>query len=164
MRICECGCKGTTQGGNFLPGHDQRLRTSLEDQVGGVLGMRDLVEAVQRYQVGEISEMELGRIIRTQFAGKLSAIVKTSLKASCRDEILEAAQSVMAISGLNHFTIVEIVEFMKSRNTRFAESTIRTHVVSRMCANAPVNHAVTYRDLLRTDRGEYQLLNKTATQ
>ena len=158
MPFCECGCEGSTQGGSFLPGHDQRLRSSLEERVGGLLGLRTLIEGAQRYQQGEITEQELGRIVRTQFAAAASAPGKNSAKRSCREEVLEAAAAVMAKSGLDHFSIPEIISHLGAQNTRFAESTIRTHVVSRMCANAPENHAVTYRDLLRTDRGEYQLL------
>jgi hypothetical protein len=42
--------------------------------------------------------------------------------------------------------------------SEFKESTIRTHVVSRMCANAPENHAVVYADLERVRPGYYRLL------
>lgn len=76
---------------------------------------------------------------------------------TCRDEILQCAKEVMQRSGLDYFTIPEIIKCMESRGSGFAESTIRTHIVSRMCANAPENHAVTYNDLERTDRGEYRL-------
>ena len=74
------------------------------------------------------------------------------------DEILECARAVMKQSGLDHFTISEIIECMAKRGSAYAESTIRTHITSRMCANAPDHHAVTYRDLERTDRGTYRLL------
>ena len=158
MPLCECGCEGSTQGGSFLPGHDQRLRSTLEERLGGLLGLRTLVMGAQRYQQGDITEQELGRIVRAQFAAGLNATGKSVTKNSCRAQILEAAGVVMAKSGLDHFSIPEIISYMASQNTRFAESTIRTHIVSRMCANAPENHAVTYRDLLRTDRGVYQLL------
>ena len=164
MPICECGCEGSTQGGNFLPGHDQRLRSSLEERVGGLLGLRTLINGAQRYQQGAITELELGQIVRAQFATSATSTIKSTTKHSCRDQILEAAVAVTARSGLDHFSIPEIISYMTSQNTRFAESTIRTHIVSRMCANAPENHAVTYRDLLRTDRGEYQLLPSSGTK
>lgn len=46
-RPCACGCNETTKGsGDFLPGHDQRLRTAIERHVGGVLALRCLVEKV----------------------------------------------------------------------------------------------------------------------
>ena len=37
---CACGCGGITAGGNFLPGHDQRLRAELERRVGGLISAR----------------------------------------------------------------------------------------------------------------------------
>lgn len=77
---------------------------------------------------------------------------------TCRDEILECARVVAGSSGT--FTIQDILSCMAKRGTRYEESTIRTHITSRMCANAPDHHAVTYHDLERTDRGEYRLLSK----
>lgn len=41
---CACGCGGKTRGGEFLPGHDQTLRTAIEAKVGGLLELRALVE------------------------------------------------------------------------------------------------------------------------
>lgn len=46
-KTCECGCGELTKGGNFLPGHDQRLRISLEKRAGGLLALRDLVDSVE---------------------------------------------------------------------------------------------------------------------
>ena len=77
---------------------------------------------------------------------------------TCRDEIIECAKTVMRQSGLDQFTITEIISCMANKGSRYSESTIRTHIASRMCANSPDNHAVTYRDLERTDRGAYRLL------
>jgi hypothetical protein len=41
---CACGCGGKMRGGEFLPGHDQILRTAIEAKVGGFLELRALVE------------------------------------------------------------------------------------------------------------------------
>jgi len=42
---CGCGCGETTRGsGDFLPGHDQKLRIAIENHVGGVEALRTLVE------------------------------------------------------------------------------------------------------------------------
>lgn len=41
---CACGCGGKTRGGEFLPGHDQTLRTAIEAEVGGLLQLQALVE------------------------------------------------------------------------------------------------------------------------
>jgi hypothetical protein len=49
MRICACGCGGETKGGNFLPGHDQKLRKNLEDSVGGLLNLKYLVEISHQF-------------------------------------------------------------------------------------------------------------------
>jgi hypothetical protein len=51
----------------------------------------------------------------------------------------------------------EVVDWMRAEGTSFAESTIRTHVTSRMCLDAPDNHAVTYGDFRRVRRGVYRL-------
>lgn len=43
-RTCACGCGGAPASGNFLPGHDQKLRDALEQRAGGLTALRDLVE------------------------------------------------------------------------------------------------------------------------
>ena len=47
MVTCECGCGAQTETAAFVPGHDQRLRTRLEAQVGGILALRSLIEAAE---------------------------------------------------------------------------------------------------------------------
>ena len=158
MAKCECGCGDDAVSGQFLPGHDQRLRTTLESIVGGILPMRTLVRAAQSYFEGNSSDQAFTQTVRSVFAGVQTRKETGSGTKTCRDEILECAEAVMRQSGLNHFTIPEIIKCMQTRGTSYAESTIRTHIVSRMCANAPENHAVAYNDLERTDRGEYRLL------
>jgi hypothetical protein len=76
---------------------------------------------------------------------------------AARDEILRAVESITA-SGRDTFTVDEVVREMQVRGTHFAESTIRTHITSRMCANAPKNHGTTYADFERVSRGEYRLV------
>jgi hypothetical protein len=76
---------------------------------------------------------------------------------SCREEILDCAQDIVLRRGENRFTILEIIRCMEKRGTNYRESTIRTHITSRLCANAPDNHAVTYDDLERVERGIYRL-------
>lgn len=51
--------------------------------------------------------------------------------------------------GKREFTIEELLDAMPAAGSRYAESTIRTHVASRMSANAPDHHAVTHDDLAR---------------
>lgn len=55
---CECGCGETPTRGTFSPGHDQRLRTSLEKRVGGLSALRILIESAERLAANEISPKE----------------------------------------------------------------------------------------------------------
>lgn len=76
---------------------------------------------------------------------------------TCRDEILKAAEFLARNSGDGTFSPADVVHRMQSLGTEFTESTIRTHVVSRMCHEAPENHASRYDDLERVERGRYRL-------
>jgi hypothetical protein len=49
---------------------------------------------------------------------------------------------------------------MKIGGTKYSVSTIRTHITSRLCLNAPAHHAVRYPDLERTARGTYRLTTR----
>lgn len=73
---------------------------------------------------------------------------------TARDEILEAIPAVIRSDGT--FTLESILQELRRRGSTCAESTIRTHVVSRMCANSPKNHAVTYDDFERVETGVYR--------
>ena len=46
---------------------------------------------------------------------------------------------------------------MLNKNPDLNVSTIRTHITSRCCENAAPNHAVTYNDYERIERGIYRL-------
>lgn len=70
---------------------------------------------------------------------------------TARDEILEAID----VLG-DTFTPDDVIREMRRRGNSYAESTIRTHVVSRMCSNTPDNHARTYGDLERVGNGVYR--------
>ena len=43
-RTCACGCGLETKGGMFRPGHDQKLRSAIEEAVGGLEALRAIVE------------------------------------------------------------------------------------------------------------------------
>lgn len=77
---------------------------------------------------------------------------------SCRDAILEVAPRDRS------FALEEIVQRLRNRGATFKEATIRTHVTSRMCANAPDNHGVTYDDFTRVARGTYEVRAKGANK
>ena len=71
MAQCECGC-GQESTREFLPGHDQKLRTSLEAQVGGLLALRSLVTAAQSYAGGNSDGRSLLQTVRSLFANRQS--------------------------------------------------------------------------------------------
>ena len=76
---------------------------------------------------------------------------------TARDEVLSAARQLSSASPDGTFTIDDVLALLHQRGTEYADSTIRTHVSSRMCANAPDHHAVVFRDLIRVDYGRYRL-------
>ena len=63
MAQCECGC-GQETIGVFLPGHDQKLRVGLERQVGGLLALRELVDAATSYASGRTTEQVFTQEVR----------------------------------------------------------------------------------------------------
>lgn len=79
-----------------------------------------------------------------------------SLLEGCREEVLAAAKYIHSL-GHSEFTPDEVIRYLRQQKSSYSESTIRTHVVSRMCANAPDNHVTTYADLERVARGRYRL-------
>lgn len=76
---------------------------------------------------------------------------------SARDEILATARKLAGQSADGTFTLIDVLTEMRRAGSRYAESTIRTHVTSRMCADAPSHHARTYDDLERLGSGRYRL-------
>lgn len=78
---------------------------------------------------------------------------------SCRDEILKCVSDILQQTGKEEFTVQEVINCMRRKLSKYKESTIRTHISSRLCANAPDHHAVTYDDLERTERRTYRFKN-----
>ncbi len=67
MPDCQCGnCQKKTRR-TFAPGHDQRLRASLERRAGGLLSVRALVTAAEAYAQGKSTAEEMGREVRRIF-------------------------------------------------------------------------------------------------
>ncbi|MBN7825130.1 hypothetical protein [Bowmanella dokdonensis] len=64
---CACNCGGMTAGGNFLPGHDQRLRAELERRVGGIINLRMLVEAAEHFVEGNIGSYQFNGMVKELF-------------------------------------------------------------------------------------------------
>jgi hypothetical protein len=74
MAKCECGECGedVAAQGQFLPGHDQKLRISLEPKAGGLLSLRELVTCAHGYFEGTLTEEEFTQRVRSTFARKLN--------------------------------------------------------------------------------------------
>jgi len=68
MAQCECGC-GQQAKKDFLPGHDQKLRTSLEFRLGGLLSLRAFVEAAESYANGETGDHAFLQRVRSLLDG-----------------------------------------------------------------------------------------------
>jgi len=77
----------------------------------------------------------------------------------CREDVVDAAVRIVKRKGRNEFTPSEVVQEMQKRGTPYAESTIRTHVVSRCCSNAPRHHGTKYDDLERIGSGLYRIVS-----
>jgi hypothetical protein len=75
---------------------------------------------------------------------------------TARGEILAALSAVCARTGHETFTPQEVIDELQRRATVYKPSTIRTHIVSRMCVDAPDHHARTYDDLERVGAGLYR--------
>jgi hypothetical protein len=82
---------------------------------------------------------------------------------TARTDILEAIERIEHRSGRDTFTILEVLDDLRRRGTRYAESTIRTHIGCHMCANAGHHHPVAHPDLERVDRGLYRRLQRAPT-
>jgi hypothetical protein len=75
------------------------------------------------------------------------------------DEILAVLPAIAARSVGGAFTVEDVVRELRHCGTKYADSTIRTHVMSRMCKDSPRNHAVVYADLERLGGGRYRIAN-----
>ena len=70
------------------------------------------------------------------------------------DEVLATAQRLCAAKRSRIFSPVEVVRALP----HLKESTVRTHIVSRCCVNAPKNHAHKWPYFRRVRRGVYEIL------
>ena len=77
---------------------------------------------------------------------------------ACHEEVLEAANAIINKKGGNEFTPNEIIIYLKEQGTAYKESTIRTHIVSRCCKNAPEHHGTRYQYFERISQGLYKLI------
>ena len=72
---------------------------------------------------------------------------------SIHDDILAAAQRLCAGRGEWTFTPAEIVSALPHLNPR----SVRTHITSRCCVNAPANHPHRLPYFMRVARGTYEI-------
>ena len=70
------------------------------------------------------------------------------------EEVLRAAQRICRERGEKTFRVVDVVRCLPHLN----ESSVRTHIVSRCCVNAPINHPHKWPYFRRLARGKYQIL------
>lgn len=71
------------------------------------------------------------------------------------DEVLSAARRICRERGEKTFQVADIVHALPHLNP----SSVRTHVVSRCCVNAPKNHPHKWEYFRRVRRGEYVILS-----
>ncbi|MGH2544323.1 MAG: hypothetical protein ACRDIB_16145 [Ardenticatenaceae bacterium] len=67
MAFCACGCGEATAGGLFKQGHDQRLRTRLEERAGGLVALSRLVDAAEDFANGRLDPELFAQQVRRQF-------------------------------------------------------------------------------------------------
>ncbi len=70
------------------------------------------------------------------------------------DEVLSTARRICRERGEKTFRVADIVHALPHLNP----SSVRTHVVSRCCVNAPKNHPHKWGYFRRVGRGEYEIL------
>ena len=73
-----------------------------------------------------------------------------------REDVLAAARALEQ-RGLVPGTPRQLVGEAHQQGSSVSESTLRTHVTSRMCSQAPDHHGTVYADLERVARGKYRI-------
>ena len=69
LGTCQCGC-GKSARRDYLPGHDQRLRSQLEKRVGGLRNLEELVGKSEAYASRRLTTEELVAAVDSLFAVK----------------------------------------------------------------------------------------------
>lgn len=80
------------------------------------------------------------------------------VRTTARDEILAAVKSIVSEREVKQFSVCEVLKYMKEDETSYKESTIRTHITSKCCSNAPNHHASVFNDYERIGKGVYRLI------
>lgn len=116
-----------------------------------------MVQIIARRLCGGLT-LPAASLLQPAEQGPLSYRTSTRRTVTVRDDVLKAAQKLAIDSADGSFTVGEVIDEARRQGSTYKESTIRTHVTSRICVDAPDNHAVTYPDLLRVDHGRYRLV------
>jgi hypothetical protein len=87
----------------------------------------------------------------------LIAVRWTRKIMGAREDIFLGVESLLNRKGVNEFSIKEVLTELENLGVPFTESTVRTHIASRLCDNSPKNHEVRYPDFERISRGKYRL-------
>jgi hypothetical protein len=74
---------------------------------------------------------------------------------TCRDEVLAAFERLERRHGRREHELLDVVQEVLG-STDYKESTVRTHITSWMCAQAPINQGSDDVDLERVGRGRYR--------
>jgi len=77
---------------------------------------------------------------------------------ACHEEVLEASKVIVNLKGKNEFSPEEVITYLKKQGTIYKESTIRTHIISRCCGNAPIHHGTRYHYFERIAYSLYKLI------
>jgi len=81
---------------------------------------------------------------------------RQTVQMGAREELLSAARS-LTDDGMSLFSPAELIAKARSQGSTYSDSTLRTHIVSVMCGNAPDHHSTKYRDFERVGRALYRL-------
>jgi hypothetical protein len=98
----------------------------------------------------------IGRLVSSQALPPV--LGEGGRQMTCHEEVLSTAKAVTVAKGRNEFSPQEIIEHIKAAGSPYAESTIRTHIVSRCCLNAPDHHPVVYGYFKRVGPGTYRII------
>ena len=94
----------------------------------------------RRYVVG-------GTCLRWRIVNRMSQ--------TCRDAVLQTFEKLEIRPARGEFAPITVIHEVQSDSELFQESTIRTHIVSRMCVQAPKHRSPKCEDLDRVSPGMY---------
>ncbi len=82
-------------------------------------------------------------------------MAKNEVIMAIHEEVLEAARRICREKGDSSFRVGDVVHALPHLNP----SSVRTHIVSRCCVNAPKNHPHKWDYFRRIGRGNYVILS-----